>query len=101
MQRPTPPAAMDVIIATGSSGVPHSTFRKLPLADSTTFVEFSGTHKRYHAPLMVTLAREVGETAKRLERLAQTTLETILAEVRPGPVRLRRRPNSKRSGFNS
>lgn len=78
-------AAMDVIIATGArGGVPHSTFIDIPLDPGTTFVEFAGTHRRYHAPLMLTVAREIDEEARRLERLAQTMLAAVLREVRPG-----------------
>lgn len=78
-------AAMDVIVATGRrGGVPHSSFRDIPLSDGTTFVEFSGTHHRYHAPLMVTLARQIDERARRLETLAQMMLETVTSEARPG-----------------
>ena len=78
-------AAMDVIVATGArGGVPHSTFIDLPLDNGTTFVEFAGTHQRYHAPLMVTVARQIDDEARRLERLSQTMLAAVLREVRPG-----------------
>ena len=78
-------AAMDVIVATGSrGGVPHSTFRNVPLSVGTTFVEFAGTYRRYHAPVMVTLAREVGPLERRLEDISQRILSAVLEEARPG-----------------
>jgi Xaa-Pro dipeptidase len=79
-------AAMDVIVATGRrAGVTHSSFNDLPLAEGTTFIEFAGTHRRYHAPLMVTTSRRsLGPTEARLERLSQTMLAATVAEIRPG-----------------
>jgi Xaa-Pro dipeptidase len=78
-------AAMDVIISTGRrGGVPHSSFRDVPLADGTTFIEFAGTHHRYHAPVMLTVARRLDDVARRLERLSQTILEVLLREITPG-----------------
>ena len=80
-------AAMDVIVATGArGGVPHSTFNDLPLAGGTTFIEFAGTDHRYHAPVMLTVAREVDSVARRLERTAQTMLAAVLREIQPGRV---------------
>lgn len=78
-------AAMDVIIATGPrGGVPHSSFQNLPLSNDLTFVEFAGTDRRYHAPVMMTLANRVDDEGRRLEALAQKMLSTLLQEVRPG-----------------
>jgi len=78
-------AAMDVIVATGPrGGVPHSSFRDIPLSSGPTFIEFAGTHHRYHAPVMVTVARRVDDLARRLEEISQTILATVLETAAPG-----------------
>ncbi len=79
-------AAMDVIVATGRrAGVTHSSFSATPLARGATFTEFSGTHRRYHAPLMVTVSRgPLDKNELRLEGLARTMLAAVVSEARPG-----------------
>jgi Xaa-Pro dipeptidase len=80
-------AGLDVVVATGErGGIPHSTWGLTPpRRASTTFLEFSGAHHRYTAPLMATLAH--GSTPRRartLERLAQQALAAVVGTARAG-----------------
>lgn len=72
-------------VATGArAGVPHSTSAAVPLADAT-FIEFSGAHHRYHAPVMRTLCRgEPAVEVRKLGELAGAALDAVLAAARPG-----------------
>ena len=80
-------AAFDVVVATGwRGGVPHSTWSNVEIEEgTTTFLEFSGAHHRYVAPVMRTLSHGVatGE-ARRLEDYAQTMLASVRDTLRPG-----------------
>lgn len=78
-------AALQTIVATGRrSGIPHSTWNRTPLAD-TTFLEFAGAHHRYCAPVMRTLARgPLTDPVMRLADLAQRHLAAVLDSARPG-----------------
>jgi len=80
-------APLGVIVATGwRSGVVHSNWNRTPVAaGTTTFLEMSGAHHRYCAPLMRTVAH--GPLSKRNGRLAQlahSMLEVVLEEASAG-----------------
>jgi Xaa-Pro dipeptidase len=79
-------SAWGPVVATGErGGIAHSTWLGRPLSDGPTFVEFAGTHHRYHAPVMRTLCRGVpSAAAKRLERLSQDALAAVLGTARAG-----------------
>lgn len=79
-------SAWGPVVATGArGGIAHSSWIGIPLADDVTFLEFAGTHHRYHAPVMRTLAREpVPASARRLEGLAQAALGAVLETAEPG-----------------
>ncbi|MEN3284550.1 MAG: Xaa-Pro dipeptidase [Solirubrobacteraceae bacterium] len=81
-------AAMAPVVATGvRASVWHSSWANVPLAKETTLLEFAGTCDRYHAPVMVTVARRPpNELETRLEGHAQTVLTGILEEARPGRI---------------
>ncbi|WP_031464684.1 M24 family metallopeptidase [Sciscionella sediminilitoris] len=78
-------SAWGPVVATGArGGIAHSTWRGTPL-EEVTFIEFAGTHRRYHAPVMRTLCRgEPPEKARRLEALAGTAVAAVLDAARPG-----------------
>lgn len=73
-------------IATGRrAGIPHSTWHNVPVGPGTTFLEFSGAHHRYHAPVMRTLCRgRPSALVERLADLATTALATVLGTARAG-----------------
>jgi Xaa-Pro dipeptidase len=80
-------APLGVIVATGwRGGVVHSNWNRTPVAaGTTTFLEMSGAHHRYCAPLMRTVAQ--GPLSKRNGRLAQlahSMLEVVLEEACAG-----------------
>ena len=80
-------APLGVIVATGwRGGVVHSNWNRTPVAaGTTTFLEMSGAHHRYCAPLMRTVAH--GPLSKRNGRLAQlahSMLEVVLEEACAG-----------------
>lgn len=79
-------SAWGPLVVTGRrSGIPHASWDGSPLAPGPTFMEFSGTHHRYHAPVMRTLVRGATErTDPRLTELAQTAVEAVLENARPG-----------------
>lgn len=79
-------SAWGPVVATGErGGIAHSNWVLKPLSDDVTFLEFAGTHHRYHAPLMRTLARgKPSQGARRLEALAQAALGAVLEHARPG-----------------
>ena len=80
-------SAFGPIVATGwRGGLTHSTFEGATLSDSgPTFLEFAGTVRRYHAPVMRTLApRQLTGDMKRLEELSTAGLEAVIENLRPG-----------------
>lgn len=79
-------SAWGPLVVTGRrSGIPHSNWDGSALARGPTFVEFSGTSHRYHAPVMRTLVRGARETTDaRLVDLARTTVGAVLESARPG-----------------
>ena len=79
-------SAWGPLVVTGRrAGIPHSTWDGSALAPGPTFVEFSGTHHRYHAPVMRTLVRGSPEaTDTRLVELARTAVQAVLENARPG-----------------
>jgi Xaa-Pro dipeptidase len=80
-------APLGVIVATGwRGGVAHSNWNGTRVGPgTTTFLEMSGAHHRYCAPLMRTVSQgPLGNRSRRLAELARTTLETVLREARSG-----------------
>jgi Xaa-Pro dipeptidase len=80
-------AAFDVVVATGwRGGVPHSTWSNTAIhTGTTTFLEFSGAHHRYVAPVMRTFSHGAPTSdARRLEGLAQSMLAAVTECLRPG-----------------
>jgi Xaa-Pro dipeptidase len=79
-------SAWGPVVATGArGGIAHSSWINTPLAGDVTFLEFAGTHRRYHAPIMRTLTRgPVSTLARRLESLAQAALDAVLNTAKPG-----------------
>jgi Xaa-Pro dipeptidase len=79
-------SAWGPVVATGErGGIAHSTWLGKPLSDGVTFVEFAGTHHRYHAPVMRTLSKGVpSAAATRLEHLAQEALAAVLDTAKAG-----------------
>ena len=80
-------APLGVIVATGwRGGVVHSNWNRTAVGPgSTTFLEMSGAHHRYCAPLMQTVAH--GPLSKRNRRLAELShlmLEVVLEQARAG-----------------
>jgi Xaa-Pro dipeptidase len=82
-------APLGVIVATGwRSGVAHSNWNRTAVAPgTTTFLEMSGAHHRYCAPLMRTVAHgPLSRRNRRLAELAYVMLEAVLEEARDGAV---------------
>jgi Xaa-Pro aminopeptidase len=79
-------SAWGPVVATGRrGGVPHSSWTHRRLSAGTTFLEFSGTHHRYHAPVMRTLSRgRPDATEGRLSDLAGAALAAVLESARAG-----------------
>lgn len=79
-------SAWGPVVATGRRGsIPHSSWTHRRLSAGTTFLEFSGAHHRYHAPVMRTLVRgRPDATARRLSDLATAALAAVLETARPG-----------------
>lgn len=78
-------SAWGPVVVTGErAGIPHSSWRQQPLASGPTFLEFAGTHRRYHAPVMRTLLRRPGPHDRRLADLATTTVAAVLDNAAPG-----------------
>lgn len=73
-------------VATGArAGIPHSTWTGVPLSEDATFLEFSGAHHRYHAPVMRTICRRPPSAViRRLEQLSKTAVAAVLDTVRAG-----------------
>ncbi|GAA5121548.1 Xaa-Pro peptidase family protein [Haloechinothrix salitolerans] len=73
-------------VATGSrAGIPHSTVGHVPLSPDSTFMEFSGAHHRYHAPVMRTLYHSrPSSSIEKLADLATTALAAVLDTARAG-----------------
>jgi Xaa-Pro dipeptidase len=82
------PAATHLILTQGPRiGIPHSTWSERPLTDGLVFAEFGGAHRRYVAPVMMTLARgPVGAVERRLEELSITMLESAARNLRAGRI---------------
>ncbi|MBA0049932.1 aminopeptidase P family protein [Streptomyces sp. AJS327] len=80
------PSAWGPVVATGRrGGIPHSSWVDRPLGDGPTFIEFAGTHHRYHAPVMRTLVRgELSAADARLAELARTAVAAVLEHARDG-----------------
>ncbi|WP_019549282.1 M24 family metallopeptidase [Streptomyces sulphureus] len=80
------PSAWGPVVATGErGGIPHSSWVDRPLGAGPTFLEFAGTHRRYHAPVMRTVFRgEPTPASRRLTELAQTALAAVLETAAPG-----------------
>ena len=80
------PSVWGPVAATGRrGGIPHATWVNRPIAEGTTFVEYAGTHKRYHAPLMRTLLKGPLDPADAvLAELARAAVQAVLESVRPG-----------------
>lgn len=79
-------SAWGPLVVTGRrSGIPHSTYKNNPISADTTFLEFSGTHHRYHAPVMRTLCgANPPPEVQRLNRLSTTVLDAVLGAAKPG-----------------
>lgn len=73
-------------VATGPrAGIPHSTFDNRALGPHTTFVELSGAHHRYHAPVMRTLSHGTPTPlVRRLAEHSQRMLASVLANAKAG-----------------
>jgi Xaa-Pro aminopeptidase len=74
------------VVATGNrAGIPHSSWVHRPLGAGTTFLELSGAHHRYHAPVMRTLSRgRPSQADGRLADLAGAALTAVLESARAG-----------------
>jgi Xaa-Pro dipeptidase len=82
-------APLGVIVATGwRGGVVHSNWNRTAVAaGTTTFMEMSGAHHRYCAPLMRTAAHgPLDRRNRRLAELAHLMLEVVLEEARAGAI---------------
>ena len=79
-------SAWGPLVVTGArSGIPHSSWDGSVLGDGPTFVEFAGTCRRYHAPVMRTLVGgELGAADQRLADLARTAVAAVLESARHG-----------------
>lgn len=77
------------IVTTGArSGIPHSTFQRVPIRKGDpVFMELGACIRRYHAPIMRTAV--VGEPGEEIRRMAQACIEsvnTMAATIKPGMV---------------
>ncbi len=79
-------SAWGPVVVTGPrSGIPHSSWEGSTLAPGPTFLEFSGTCRRYHAPVMRTLVRgDPAATDARLADLARAMVAAVLETARAG-----------------
>lgn len=79
-------SAWGPVVVTGErTGIPHSSWVGAPLGPGPTFLEFSGTHHRYHAPVMRTLsAGRLDGTDRQLAEFAGTVVAAVLDSARPG-----------------
>ncbi|MER5390457.1 Xaa-Pro peptidase family protein [Saccharopolyspora sp. NPDC002686] len=79
-------SAWGPVVVTGNrAGIPHSSWLGHPLADGPTFLEFAGTHHRYHAPVMRTVLRgRLAPEDQLLAELARTSVAAVLEHARPG-----------------
>lgn len=79
-------SAWGPVVATGRrAGIPHSSWDHRPLSAGTTFLEFSGAHHRYHAPVMRTLSRRRPDANdRRLADLSKAALAAVLDSARAG-----------------
>ncbi|GGC57089.1 aminopeptidase P family protein [Hoyosella rhizosphaerae] len=86
VEQATSRSAWQVVVATGNrAGIPHSTWRGLPLAEGATFIEFAGTHNRYHAPIMRTFCRgKASPLVQTLSELSRTAVEGVLSTAKAG-----------------
>ncbi|WP_222936813.1 Xaa-Pro peptidase family protein [Streptomonospora sp. PA3] len=80
------PSAWGPVVATGErAGIPHSSWVNRRLGAGPTFLEFAGAHRRYHAPVMRTLAAgALSPGDRRLAELARTALAAVLESAKPG-----------------
>jgi Xaa-Pro dipeptidase len=69
-----------------SGFMPFLPHRRIPLeAGDSVYIEISGIHRRYSAPLMRTAALgEPSDAVRRQAEFALATVEALLGEVRPG-----------------
>jgi Xaa-Pro dipeptidase len=79
-------SAWGPVVATGErGGIPHSSWVGRPLGAGSTFLEFAGAHRRYHAPVMRTLSHGRPDAAvQRLSDLSRAALDAVLDSARPG-----------------
>lgn len=86
LRRADSASAWGPVVATGRrGGIPHSSFTHRRLGAGTTFLEFAGTHHRYHAPVMRTLTRGRPDPTDRcLADLAEAALAAVLDTARAG-----------------
>ncbi|EQD83079.1 M24 family metallopeptidase [Saccharopolyspora erythraea] len=79
-------SAWGPVVVTGArAGIPHSSWRGQPLSTGPTFLEFAGTHHRYHAPVMRTVLRGRPDAVDRvLAELSRNAVAAVLAHAKPG-----------------
>jgi Xaa-Pro dipeptidase len=80
---------IDPIVTVGArSGIPHTTHRRVPINEGdTVFIELGACINRYSSPMMRTAV--AGSASPQLRRMAdacQTSVETLLENIRPGVV---------------
>ncbi|WP_435119105.1 M24 family metallopeptidase [Amycolatopsis thermoflava] len=81
------PALAPIVVSGRRSGIHHATWKGTRLGDELIFAEFAGSYDRYHAPVMITLARRApNEMERRLEGMSQDILAGVLQEAWPGRV---------------
>ncbi|MDT0300654.1 M24 family metallopeptidase [Streptomonospora wellingtoniae] len=85
-ERADSPSAWGPVVATGNrAGIPHSSWVGRRLAPGPTFLEFSGAHHRYHAPVMRTLVLGgLSPDDRRLAELSRAALAAVLEAAEPG-----------------
>jgi Xaa-Pro aminopeptidase len=79
-------SAWGPVVVTGDrAGIPHSSWLGHALATGPTFMEFSGTDHRYHAPVMRTVVRgRLDAEDRRLAGLARTAVASVLDNAKAG-----------------
>ncbi|TCP50039.1 Xaa-Pro dipeptidase [Tamaricihabitans halophyticus] len=80
------PSVWGPVVATGQrGGIPHSSWQHGPLGQGLTFVEFAGTHHRYHAPVMRTFTRAALDAPdRRLVEMSKAALTGVLETAKAG-----------------
>jgi Xaa-Pro dipeptidase len=75
-----------IVTAGRRSGIPHTTFRRMPLRrGDTVFVEVSAAYERYSAPILRTVS--VGQPSADVQRAMDACLasvNTLIEQIRPG-----------------